>query len=291
MMFGDFEDRVRDKLDLAARPSPENKVMGLGRAVSELVRPGMHLHIAQAYLRPSAAIYEICRRFWGTDPGFTISSLGFIANMVLFVHGGLARKLITTFCGDHYPFPSPNRVYQEAWRDGRVEIENWSVLTLPQRLLAGAMGVEWMTTHSIREAPWPRRTGAISGRAADPDGNRVGMVRALRPDLVVLHAWAADPAGNVMLLPPYAENALSAFAAKEGALVTVEKVVDTDFLEEIFTLCKNTRMPGAGSLPCAHGRAPLRGFQSGVEGTGRLRRGRGVPAGAAGSLPERGDHA
>ncbi len=231
-MFGDFEERVRDKLDLAARPSPENKVMPLGRAVNELFRPGMHFHVAQAYLRPSAAIYEICRRFWGTDPGFTISSLGFIANMVLFVQGGLARKLITTFCGDHYPFPSPNRVYQEAWRDGRVEIENWSVLTLPQRLMAGAMGVEWMPTHSIRGSTMAEENRNDFWVAADPDGQPAGMVRALRPDLVVLHAWAADPAGNVMLLPPYAENAYSAFAAKEGALVTVEKVVDTAFLKK-----------------------------------------------------------
>jgi acyl CoA:acetate/3-ketoacid CoA transferase alpha subunit/acyl CoA:acetate/3-ketoacid CoA transferase beta subunit len=230
-MFGEFEERVRDKLELAARPSPEDKVMDLGEAVRELVRPGMHLHIAQAYLRPSAAIYEICRQSWGTDPAFTISALGLIANMVLFVHGNLARKLITTFCGDHYPFPSPNRIYQEAWRDGRVEIENWSVLTLPQRLLAGATGVEWMPTHSILGSSMAGENAGDFWVSSDPDGNQVGMVRALRPDLTVLHAWAADPAGNVLLAPPHAEGVASAFAAKEGVLVTAEKVVDTEFLK------------------------------------------------------------
>jgi acyl CoA:acetate/3-ketoacid CoA transferase beta subunit len=57
------------------------------------------------------------------------------------------------------------------------------------------------------------------------------MVRALRPDLALIHAWAADKAGNVLLTPPYAENVYALFAAREGALVTVEKVVDTDFLK------------------------------------------------------------
>ncbi|MDY6796159.1 MAG: hypothetical protein SWK76_12920 [Actinomycetota bacterium] len=46
----------------------------------------------------NAALYEICRRFWGKHPRWTIFSLDFIANMMLFVYGGLTRKLITTFC-------------------------------------------------------------------------------------------------------------------------------------------------------------------------------------------------
>jgi hypothetical protein len=106
-MFGIFSDRVAEALSAAESETSENKVMDLHRAVGELVRPGMHLHLGHAYMRPNAALYEICRRFWRKDPGFTVSSLGFIANMVLLVHGGLARKLITTFCGDSYPFRGP----------------------------------------------------------------------------------------------------------------------------------------------------------------------------------------
>lgn len=229
-MFGAFTNRVADKLELAGRESAESKVTGLREAVSSLIRPGMHFHVAHAYMRPNAAVYEICRRFWGTGPDFTISSLGFIANMVLFVYGGLARRIITTFCGDSYPFPGPNRIYQEAFREGRLEIENWTVLTLPQRLLAGALGVEWMPTHSIIGSSMQEENARDFCVAETPDGGRVGMVRALRPDLTLIHAWAADPAGNALLIPPYAENVHAVFAAKEGALVTVEKVVDTAFL-------------------------------------------------------------
>ena len=228
-MFGVFEDRVADKVELAERDRDEGKVVGLQEAIDSLVKPGMLLHICHAYLRPNAAIYEICRRWWGKDPGFTISSLGFTANMVLLVYGGLARKFITTFCGDSYPFPGPNRIYGEAFSEGRLEIENWTILTLPQRLLAGAMGVEWMPTHSIVGSSM-QEENADDFCVVDTPSGEVGMVRALRPDLTLIHAWAADEAGNVLLTPPYAENVHAVFAAKEGALVTVEHVVPTSFL-------------------------------------------------------------
>ncbi len=240
-LFGLFTDRVRDKISLAERETSEDKVLDLRRAVAELIRPGMHLHVGHAYMRPNAALYEICRRYWGKDPGFTVSSLGFIANMVLLVYGGLARKLITTFCGDSYPFPGPNRVYQEAYREGRLEIENWTVLTLTQRLLAGAMGVEWMPTHSLVGSSMEEENAGDFRVVEMPDGSRVGMVRALRPDLALFHAWAADRAGNVLMTPPYAENVLAAFASREGVLVTVEKVVPTSFLRE---LSHFVRIPG-----------------------------------------------
>jgi len=229
-MYGVFEDRVADKVELAEKESSGGKVMDLKEAVAELIRPEMHLHIGHAYMRPNAALYEICRRFWGQNPAWTISSLGFVANMVLLVYGGLARKLITTFCGDSYPFPGPNRIYQEAYREGRLEIENWTVLTLPQRLMAAALGVEWMPTHSLVGSSMQEENGEDFFVTQAPDGSRLGMVRALKPDLALIHAWAADEAGNVLLAPPYAENAYAVFAAREGALVTVEKVVPTSLL-------------------------------------------------------------
>jgi acyl CoA:acetate/3-ketoacid CoA transferase alpha subunit/acyl CoA:acetate/3-ketoacid CoA transferase beta subunit len=232
-VFGVFEDRVADKRDLAdAELSSADKVTDLANAISSTIRPGMHLHIAQAYQRANAAIYELCRQFWLKDPEFTISSLGFVSNMVLLIHGGLARKIIATFCGDSYPFPGPNRIYQEAYAKGTLEIENWSIFTFCQRLLAGAMGVGWMPTHSLIGSSMEEENQGDFFCTLTPEGERIGMVRAMRPDLTLIHAWAADARGNVLLLPPYAENVHSVFAAKEGALVTVEKIVPTSFLRK-----------------------------------------------------------
>ena len=263
-MFGVFEPRIADKVDLAEREGSEDKVMDLGEAVASLVRPGMHLHIGHAYLRPNAAIYEICRRWWGRDPGFVVSALGFTANMVLFVYGRLARKLITAFCGDSYPFPGPNRIYQDAFREGWLEIENWTVLTMPQRLLAGALGVEWMPTHSLVGSSMQEENAEDFCLAQTP-GGEVGMVRALRPDLTLIHAWAADRAGNVLLAPPYAENAHAVFAAKEGALVTVEKLVPTSFLRRYSHFVKVPGYLVRAVCPAPMGVHPSGASNQGVE--------------------------
>ncbi|MDZ4184209.1 MAG: CoA-transferase [Desulfuromonadales bacterium] len=237
-MYGIFTESVEEKLLLAGRETAGSKVMGLKEAVQSFVRTGMHLHIAHTYMRPNAAVFEICRSFWQKAPRFTISSLGFTGNMMLFVQGGLAQKLITTFCGDAYPFPGPNRIYQAAFQEGRVAIENWTVLTLVQRLLAGAMGVDWMPTHSISGSSLEEENADNLWVTSSPEGNKTIMVRAMNPDLTFVHAWAADPSGNLVLAPPYAEGPHGAFAAREGVVATVENVLTTRELKRYSHLVK-----------------------------------------------------
>jgi hypothetical protein len=57
-----------------------------------------------------------------------------------------------------------------------------------------------------------------------------GILKALVPDISVLHGWAADPYGNTIILPPYGELPWGAMASKQGVLVTVERLVSTDFI-------------------------------------------------------------
>ena len=66
-------------------------------------------------------------------------------------------------------------------------------------------------------------------------------MRALKPDLALFHAWAADRAGNVLAAAPLNENFYAAMAARRGAVVSVERVVPTDFIRRHSTL---VRLPG-----------------------------------------------
>jgi acyl CoA:acetate/3-ketoacid CoA transferase beta subunit len=67
-------------------------------------------------------------------------------------------------------------------------------------------------------------------------------VRALTPDVALFHAWAADRAGNVLAGVPLNDNFYGAMAARGGAIVSVERVVSTEFIRQHAAL---VRLPSA----------------------------------------------
>jgi acyl CoA:acetate/3-ketoacid CoA transferase alpha subunit/acyl CoA:acetate/3-ketoacid CoA transferase beta subunit len=238
-------DRFRDLLDGPLRVRPEegsSRVMPIRDAVARFVRPGMTLHATSTTSRPNALLYEVMRQHWGRDPRFTYVTISMTGHAACLVRGGLLARVITTFCGDSYPTPGPNNAFVRAYLDKTVEIENWSMLTLPLRLKAAAMGIPWHPTRSIvgstmaeenREAfrllpEVPCEAGADRPLSNGEPG--IGLVRALAPDLSLVHALAADPAGNALLAPPYGEDVYGALAAKEGAIVSAERIVSAEYL-------------------------------------------------------------
>jgi len=237
-MFGDFEDVIRRKVGVSESGMSADKVMPLSEAVERFVRPGMHIHIGHCFARPCAAAREIARQFWRKDPRFTISTLGFTGDLSALFFGGLMKKAIATFYGDSYPMPSPNPVYQKAYREGTVQMENWTILTFSLRLLAGALNMEYIPAMSLMGTTMEQENSADFFVTETPEGERMGFARALRPDITFIHGWAADPAGNVVCSPPYAEGPTSTRAAKEGTIVTVEKVVTADFIRRYSHLVK-----------------------------------------------------
>lgn len=214
-------------LKIRAEEGP-SKVMPMGEAVRRFVRPGMTLHALSSNCRPHALLHEVVRQFWGRDPQFTWVTISATGITVALVHGGLLKRVITTFCGDSYPTPGPNPVYGRAYRDKTLEIENWSMLTLPLRLKAAAMGVPWHPTRSLVGSSMAEENRDFF-KLSEEDAS-IGMVRALAPDLSLVHAWAADPVGNALFAPPYGEDIYGALAAKEGAILSVERIVTTEFL-------------------------------------------------------------
>jgi acyl CoA:acetate/3-ketoacid CoA transferase alpha subunit len=238
MMFGEFEEAVARTIGISQSGLSSDKVMTLSEAVQRFVRPGMHLHIGHSFARPCAAYHELVRQFWGKDPGFTISSLGFTGDMSTMFCAGILKKAIATFYGDSYPMPGPNPVFQDAYREGTVAMEHWTILTFSLRLLAGALGFEWIPAPSLLGTDMQEENAADYFTTETPEGRVMGFARAMRPDISFIHGWAADPAGNVICGLPYAETASSTRAAAEGAIVTVEKVVDHDFIRRYSYLVK-----------------------------------------------------
>lgn len=236
-----------------------SKVLSLREAVARFVRPGMTVHLAVSHYRPTALVFELCRQYWGRNPGFTLTCIGFRENGTVPIAGGLVKRLVSPIFFDLYPTPAPNRVFQAAHRQGRVELESWSMLTLPLRLLAGAMGLPFLPTRSLVGSSMADEHPDAFRVMEDPFGGPpVGLVRALRPDVAFVHALAADQWGNALFSPPSGET-WGMLAAREGVVLSVERVVPTEVVRRHSHL---VRLPG--HLVRAVVEAPLGAHPGGV---------------------------
>jgi len=240
-MVGRFDDIVGTTLRLREEEG-RSKVTTLKQAVKKYVKPGMALHFSGTHSGPNAALYEVIRQFWNKNPGFTL--IGGVSGIRLnLIHLGMVKKVIGSFAGDSFPMPGPNPIIQKAYREGTVEFENWTMLTPVQRLMAGALGVCFMPTHSLIGSSMAEENKDYFTVIDDPfgSGKKVGLVSALQSDITFVHGWAADRYGNTILLPPLSENLWGALGSKKGAIVTVEKIVSTEFIREHSTW---VRIPG-----------------------------------------------
>ena len=218
-----------------------NKVVSLRQAIESNVKPGMTLHIS---LQAGAATCELARQFWGRKPNFTL-----IMNMIGghhalgLVHGGLVKKLIFATCADIYPRPYPNPVIQRAFKSKACRLENWSMLSLTQALMAGALNLPFIPTRSVIGSSLEQDNQHAVRVVEDVfgSGEKVGLVKSICPDISIIHGWAADVMGNV-ILPGPPRDTWGAKASKNGIIVCTEKIVSEDFIRQHSLL---VRVPGS----------------------------------------------
>ncbi|MGI9579060.1 MAG: CoA-transferase, partial [Microthrixaceae bacterium] len=241
-----------------ARTGP---VTSLHEAVGH-VRPGDAVHVMCSHTRFSAAARAMVRRFWGTDPGWTLVMLSLSSLGALFFppsegDPGLVRKVVTGYSGDVFPNFTPNPRFANAYLSGEVEVEHWSFLAFAQRMEAAARGLTAVTTDSIAASSMDENDGFA--RVATPWGE-VGMLGAFAPDVAIVHAAVSDRAGNLAFHPPLLEGVWGALAARRGVIASVERVVD-----DITPWAHLVRVPSHRVLAVAE--APMGAHPGGLYGT------------------------
>jgi len=209
----------------------ESKVTSLDRAVSQYIKSGMHIY--SAYL-PFATAHEIVRQFHGQRAAFTVSCLGAVENVNILMAAGLVKRLIGGYAGVILPSPAVSGVVQRALQEG-MEMENWSLLTVVQRLIGGALNLPFMPTSSLEGSSIAVENAEMGlyAKIREPFGNgEIGLVKSLKPDIAIMHAYCADPAGNAVPVLSPAEEAYGAFASRGGVVLTVEKIASTEYLRK-----------------------------------------------------------
>jgi acyl CoA:acetate/3-ketoacid CoA transferase alpha subunit/acyl CoA:acetate/3-ketoacid CoA transferase beta subunit len=221
-------------------PKEQGKLISLQEAVKRYVQPGMKIHLAGGIGGPSAAICEIIRQYWGKHPAFTLIQATVTGHALNLVHSKFVKRLVCSVCAEISASGRPSKVIQAAVENKKVELENWSLNSLQQRLMAGAFGLPFMPTRSVTGSSIAAENESEFKAVDDPfgSGEKVGVVSALAPDISIVHGCVADTDGNTILQAPYGEDLWGALAAKSGAVVTVEKIAPPEFIRKYSALVK-----------------------------------------------------
>ncbi len=243
------------KIDATEGP---DKRLSLADAVKKYVKPKSFLHMGITCNLPMGIMFEIARQFWGKDPQLTVCGFAGSSNVLiplassLFHKERIVAKIVHTYAGDLYPAPGPSRILQKLYKEHRVDVEEWSLLTMVLRAFAGAQGMDFIEAKSIAGTDIASRATADYKLIESPfsPGKKVGVISALKPDVAVAHVLAADQNGNAIATAPYGGYLWGALAAKD-IIVTTEKIVDTDFIRKYndLVLIPGNRVSAVVELP------------------------------------------
>jgi acyl CoA:acetate/3-ketoacid CoA transferase alpha subunit len=221
-----FRAWVRDHKQRALVP----KLMSEREAVSRFVADSEYLVFECNYFQrgPSSLIREVMRQkkrdLWLCGK-FSYVDVG------LLVGAGCASKVD---CG----FFWPGATMDNAIRDGRLQVYEYSNIVMTLRLQAGAMGLPFLPVRSFGGTDGFERSGAKL--VEDPfTGQPITLVPAINADVALIHAQQADVYGNARIFGTGISHEEAALGSKK-VIVSAEEIIDTDEIR---------RDPGRTSIP------------------------------------------
>ena len=213
----------------------------------------------------TALAHELVRR---EARGLTISAciLGLEADLL--VGAGCAERLIYGG-GSLDRFGQLGRV-NDAVERGRVTVQYMSSLAVTFRYLAGSLGIPYLPIRSLLGSDLlpPLIAAGVACEARDPFTDEpLVLLRALQPDVAVVHAQMADADGNARVLGPRWDND-EATGAATRVIVIAEEIVSSDEIasQPELTLVPSFRVSALVHLPFgAHPTAVYRRYDYDAE--------------------------
>jgi glutaconate CoA-transferase subunit A len=200
---------------------PASKLTGLPEAVSTLVPDGsaVALGTAQETLIPFAAGHEIIRQ---RKRGLTL--IGPISDILFdqIIGAGCADKIRAAWVGNVITGSGYN--FRRAVESGRITIEDHSILTLVTALTAGKMGMPFMPTGTALGSDLYQTNPNLKTMACPFTGRKLTAVRAINPDVTIIHAQRCDEYGNAHVWGNMGITREACLASR-SVIVTAEEIV------------------------------------------------------------------
>lgn len=205
-----------------------SKVQSLEAAISTHVRDGMSIALGCGLesLIPFAASHEIIRQ-----RRKDLTLIGPISDIQFdqLIGAGCVRKIQASWVGNVAAGLGHNfRRAAEYGQPVTLEIEEHSNFTIGLALEAAAMGLPFLPTRSIKGSDIAKEPHFA--RVNCPfTGEDLIAVRAIRPDIAILHVQRADDQGNAHLWGNFGVVREAAMAAVK-VILTCEELVDHELI-------------------------------------------------------------
>jgi glutaconate CoA-transferase subunit A len=199
-------------------------IQDLRRAVAELVRDGDTIALEGfTHLIPFAAGHEIIRQ---GRRNLTLVRMTPDLIYDQLIGAGCAAKLVFSW-GGNPGVGSLHRLRDAVEKDWprSLALEEHTHAGMAAAYAAGAARLPFGVLRGYRGTDLPKFNTNIKSVECPFTGERLAAVRAIRPDVAVIHAQRADRGGNVLLWGVVGVQKEAVLAANR-AIVTVEEIVD-----------------------------------------------------------------
>ncbi len=216
-----------------------NKVRSLQEAIFQEVKDGMSVVMGCGLesLIPFAAGYELIRQ-----RKKELTLIAPISDMQFdqLIGAGCVKKVIAAWVGNVAAGLGHNfRRAMEEKLPHPLEVEDHSNFTIGLALKAAAMGVPFLPTKTVRGSDFGRQEHFRTVHCPFTDEELLA-VRAMNPDVAILHVQRADAEGNAHIWGNLGVTSEAALAAKK-VILTCEELVEH---EVILSDPNRTMIPG-----------------------------------------------
>jgi glutaconate CoA-transferase subunit A len=207
------------------------KVMTTADAIQKFVTNGDFLFIGGYICRPPfAAIHEIIRQ---KKRDLTITRSNAADDFDMLIGTGCVQKFIATFIS--LGLYGLARCYRRSIEKGiphKIEVEEYTNLSLPLMLMAGALGMPFVPVKDMVGTDLMKIKSFMGENKykmieSPFDGSPVMVVPALRPDVAIIHVQQADEDGNAQMWGIGGDCKWGANAAKK-VIVSCERIVSRE---------------------------------------------------------------
>ncbi|MBS3948095.1 MAG: CoA transferase subunit A [Dethiobacter sp.] len=203
------------------------KVVSMQEAVA-LIADGSHLTFSGFAITrsPVAFAHELIRQ---GKKELTVSQCIGAFEVDLLVGAGAIKKL--NYAGGSLDRPGPLHNVNRAIVQQTVEVSEYSGLSMAMRFLAGSLGIPYMPAQTIFGSDilqnlLTKKVPEVSLGECPFTGEKLVLLKALRPDYAVIHVPKADQFGNAIIYGPRWDY--EAAMAAENIIIVADELFSSE---------------------------------------------------------------